>query len=83
MIYERIRNLREDHDLTQTVLASYLHISQRAYSRYETGERGIPTETLILLAKYYRTSVDYLLGLTDTFQAYPPKKTRKHPKIQG
>ncbi len=74
MVYERIRNLREDHDLTQTVLASYLNISQRTYSRYETGERGIPTETLIRLADYYETSVDYLLGRTDSMKKYPQRK---------
>lgn len=74
MVYERIRNLREDHDLTQTMLASYLNISQRAYSRYETGERGIPTETLIRLADFYETSVDYLLGRTDSMKRYPTRK---------
>ncbi|MCD7724179.1 MAG: helix-turn-helix domain-containing protein [Clostridiales bacterium] len=65
MIYERIRNLREDSDLTQTDLAEYLNISQRAYSRYETGERGIPIETLTKIADYYKVSVDYLIGRTN------------------
>ena len=74
MVYERIRNLREDHDLTQTALASCLSISQRAYSHYETGERSIPLETLSRLADYYGTSVDYLLGRTDTKKPYPRKK---------
>ncbi|MBQ6441519.1 MAG: helix-turn-helix transcriptional regulator [Lachnospiraceae bacterium] len=74
MVYKRIRNLREDHDLTQTVLAAYLNISQRAYSRYETGERQIPTEALVKLADYYDTSVDYLLNRTDSLKKYPAAK---------
>jgi len=63
--YDRIKNLREDSDLTQTELASILNISQRAYSYYESGQRMLPPEILIALAKYYNTSTDYLLGLTD------------------
>jgi len=65
MIYERIRDLREDRDLTQSDLAKYLNITQRAYSRYETGERGIPTEVLISLADYYDTSIDFLVNRTN------------------
>ena len=65
MKYERIRNLREDHDLKQTTLAEYLSITQRAYSRYETGERTVPVEVLAKLADYYHVSVDYLIGRTD------------------
>lgn len=65
MIYERIRDLREDRDLTQSDLAKYLNITQRAYSRYETGERGIPTEVLIALADYYDTSIDFLVNRTN------------------
>ena len=71
MVYERIRILREDHDLTQSDLAHYLNITQRAYSRYETGERGIPTEVLIALAEYYNTSIDYLVNRTNN--SMPPK----------
>lgn len=63
--YERIRNLREDKDLTQQQIADHLFISQRTYSRYENGERAIPTEVLIELSKYHDVSVDYLLNLTD------------------
>ena len=70
MLYERIRNLREDKDLTQQNLADYLNVSQRAYSRYENGERGIPSETLCLLADFYHTSVDYLLNRTDVKKPY-------------
>lgn len=62
MIYERIRNLREDLDLTQQYVADKLHITQRSYSRYENGERGIPLEILCQLADLYDTSTDYLLN---------------------
>ena len=64
-MYERIRNLREDSDLTQTDVAEILHISQRTYSYYETGGHDIPTNVLIALADYYSVSTDYLLGRTD------------------
>lgn len=64
-MYKRIRDLREDADLTQTQVAWYLGMSQTGYSKYETGENDIPTQVLIALAKFYHTSVDYLLGLTD------------------
>ncbi len=64
-MYRRLRDLREDADLTQTQVAKYLGMSQTGYSKYETGENDIPTQVLIALAKFYHTSVDYLLGLTD------------------
>ncbi len=64
-MYKRIRDLREDADLTQMQVAGYLGMSQTGYSKYETGENDIPTQVLIALAKFYHTSVDYLLGLTD------------------
>ena len=64
-LYERIRNLREDRDLTQTDIAKHLGMSQTGYSKYETGENDIPTQILIKLADFYDTSVDYLLGRTD------------------
>ena len=64
-MYRRLRDLREDADLTQTPVAKYLGMSQTGYSKYETGENDIPTQVLIALAKFYHTSVDYLLGLTD------------------
>ena len=64
-MYRRLRDLREDADLTQTQVAKYLGMSQTGYSKYETGEDDIPTQVLIALAKFYHTSVDYLLGLTD------------------
>ena len=70
MIYERIRNLREDKDLTQTDIAKYLHLTQRAYSHYETGERTIPIEILSKLADYHHTSIDYLVGRTNCKTPY-------------
>ena len=70
MLYPRIRNLREDKDLTQTDLAAYLNISQRAYSRYENDERSIPIEILSKLADFHQTSVDYLINRTDNPKPY-------------
>ena len=64
-MYRRIRELREDNDLTQKQLADYLHCSQQVYSNYELGQRDIPTTVLVLLAKFYGTTTDYILGLTD------------------
>ncbi len=64
-MYQHIRDLREDSDLTQQQLAELLHISQATYSRYESGVLDIPSSALIALAKYYQTSVDYLLDLTN------------------
>ena len=63
--YKRIRDLREDNDLTQTQLGSILSCSQRVYSNYERGDIDIPTITLIKLADYYKVSTDYLLNRTD------------------
>lgn len=64
MSYQRIRDLREDHDLKQREIAEYLNCSQRVYSNYELGQRDIPTDILIKLSEFYHVSVDYLLGLT-------------------
>ena len=65
MQYIRIKNLREDNDLTQTDMAKALFISQRTYSYYESGGHNIPTETLVRIADYFNVSVDYLLNRTD------------------
>ena len=65
-VYPRIRDLREDKDLNQTQVAKMLGMSQTGYSKYETGENDIPTSILIKLARFYNTSIDYLLGETDT-----------------
>jgi len=62
--------MREDHDLSQNKLAEYLGIAQTQYSRYERGVRAIPVDLLIRLAVLYKTSTDYLLGLTDNHKPY-------------
>ena len=64
-MYPRIRDLREDRDLKQREIAGYLKCSQQVYSNYELGQRDIPTEVLINLAKLYKVSTDYILGLTN------------------
>ena len=69
-MYRKIRDLREDHDMTQTQIAKILGMSQTGYSKYETGENDIPTVILIKLARYYNTSIDYLLGETDNPKRY-------------
>lgn len=66
----RIRDIREDRDLTQKQIADFLHIRQNTYSQYENGHRQIPVEILVKLAQYYNTSVDYLLGMTDETKTY-------------
>ncbi|MEG1579125.1 MAG: helix-turn-helix transcriptional regulator [Oscillospiraceae bacterium] len=75
MRYERLRNLREDRDWTQTQLAELLGCSQRIYSNYECGDVGIPNDILIHLAEIYTTSTDYLLNRTDNPAPYPRKKS--------
>ena len=64
-MYQRIRDLREDADLTQKQMAQILNCSQQVYSNYELGQRDIPTAVLIELAKYHKTTTDYILGLSD------------------
>lgn len=61
----RIRELREEKNLTQAEVAAYLHVKQNTYSQYENEQRQIPISCLIALAKFYKTSTDYILGLTD------------------
>ena len=70
MVYQRIRDLREDKDLNQTEIAKMLGMSQTGYSKYETGENDIPTSVLIKLSEFYSVSIDYLLGLTDNKTRY-------------
>ena len=72
-MYKRIRDLREDHDLTQKQIAEILNMSQTGYSQYEIGKNDIPTKILIKLSEYYKTSVDYILGITDETKPYPKK----------
>ncbi len=64
-MFERIRQLREDKDLTQKMLAKVLNCSQQVYSNYELGQRDIPTDILIKLSKFYNVSIDYMLGTTN------------------
>lgn len=66
----RIKDLREDGDFTQSQIAEYLHIRQNTYSQYENGHRQLPLECLIALARFYNTSTDYILGLTDIKEPY-------------
>lgn len=65
MYYKRLRDLREDHDLTQKQVAEILQTTQQVYSEYEKGVREIPLRRIILLAKYYNVSIDYMVGLSD------------------
>lgn len=67
----RIRDLREDHDMTQAQIANHLHCDQSLYSKYERGERSLPLEYAVELAQLYRTSVDYLVCMTDCAKPYP------------
>ena len=69
--YERLRNLREDADMTQAEVGAYLHISQRSYAHFEAGTRGIPIEILVELAELYHVSLDYLVGRTDVKDMLP------------
>jgi len=73
MIYQRNRDLREDLDINQQVLADYLHVNRRTYSYYENG-RMIPPAILIKIAEFHNTSVDFILGLTNTKESYPRVK---------
>jgi transcriptional regulator with XRE-family HTH domain len=71
-MYERIRNLREDSDITQQQMADMLYINRRTYSSYEIGSRGMPLQILEQIADIFNTSTDYLLGRTTIRQPYPP-----------
>ena len=70
----RIRELREDRDITQKQIAQYLMCDQSLYSKYERGEREIPLRLLLALAQFYHVSLDYLVGLTDEKATYPKEK---------
>lgn len=65
MYYPRLKDLREDNDLVQKEVAAFLGIDQRVYSNYETGKREIPTHFVVALASFYKTTTDYILGITD------------------
>ncbi len=67
----RLKDLREDSDISQIQMAEFLHVKQNTYSQYENGKRQIPIEMLIKIALFYNVSVDYILGLTDVKTPYP------------
>ena len=73
----RIRDIREDRDLTQKQVAQHLMCDQSLYSKYERGEREIPLNLMIRLAQFYQVSIDYLVGLTDEKSFYSPAKERR------
>lgn len=66
----RLRDIREDRDITQKEIAEVLHIRQNTYSQYESGKRQVPVEVIITLARYYRVTTDYLLGVSDIPNPY-------------
>jgi transcriptional regulator with XRE-family HTH domain len=76
-MYKRIRDLREDRDLTQKQIGQLLNMSQTGYNQYEIGKNDVPTKILIELAKFYNTSIDYILELTDEQKPYPRTKKTK------
>lgn len=69
-MFTRLRELREDKDLTQTQVAELLSMSQTGYSQYEIGKNDVPTRVLIILARFYNVSVDYLLDMTNETKPY-------------
>ncbi|MBP3940522.1 MAG: helix-turn-helix transcriptional regulator [Christensenellaceae bacterium] len=71
---KRLRDLREDQDLSQKEIAEILNVAQTTYSDYELGKINIPIELLCRIADYFETSIDYLLERTDIREAYPKKK---------
>lgn len=73
----RLKDIREDSDVTQKTLSEYLNVKQNTYSQYETGQRQIPIDILIKLALFFDTSTDYILGLTDVSKSYPRNKSYK------
>jgi transcriptional regulator with XRE-family HTH domain len=75
VIIMRLKDLREDHDYTQSRVAEYLHCKQNTYQQYESQKRQIPIEALKKLAVFYCTSVDYILELTDEPNYYPRRET--------
>ena len=90
MYPNRIKELREDRDITQREVAEYLQVAQNTYCNYENGVREIPIELLIRLSRFYKVNVEYLLGLTDQTAMLPPSKTfhsrtacfQKNPKSE-
>ena len=73
----RLKDMREDGDIKQDILAEYLNVAQNTYSQYENGKRQLPLGALIKLARYFNTSTDYILELTDDPRPYPPSTRKK------
>lgn len=71
--YERIREIREEHSITQQKIADLLHIGQRTYADYESGKTRIPIDNLLILAKFYDVSMDYISGASNIRSKYPVK----------
>ena len=82
-MYKRIRDLREDRDMNQTQIAKILNMSQTGYSKYETGENDLPTAVLIKLARFYDTSIDYILGETNDPRRYPTAARAEHTAFRA
>lgn len=80
---ERIKELRNDHDLNQTQVARALHVAQTTYSDYEKGKVRIPVECLIQLARFYNVDMNYITGVSDVRNAFPAQGERKLDKIFG
>ena len=76
MYLKRLKDLREDNDLTQDTVSKILKITRPQYSLYETGKRDIPVDLLRVLAKFYNTSIDYLVGDTDISKRYPESNNK-------
>lgn len=77
MYLKRLKDLREDNELTQDAISKLLKITRPQYSLYETGKRDIPVDLLRVLAKFYNTSIDYIVGDTDKTDRYPEIKPKK------
>lgn len=73
----RLKDIREDRDITQKEIADYLHIKQNTYSQYESGKRQLPIEALIALADYYHVTTDYLLGISDIPNPYRDNRKKQ------
>ncbi len=74
MYFQRLEDLRIDHDKTQAEIAEYLGCQREVYRRYEKGTRQIPVDLLIKLSLYYQVSIDYMVGITNTKKPYPKSK---------
>ncbi len=76
----RLKDIREDRDITQQQIADYLHVKQNTYSQYESGKRQLPVDIVIALAKYYGVTTDYLLGVSDIPNPYIMKQNQKNSR---